>query len=102
MRQSKICPTASHGINVYTRQVQLEAEEEEENAAQADKRASQNVESITLMPPGTLSSSAEQSPNDETLSATYTVNEAIDHMGEHRCHMLARLACGALRRWLST
>ena len=86
----------------YTCQVQLEAEEEEENAAQADKRASQNVESITLMPPGTLSSSAEQPPNDENLSATYTVNEAIDHMGEPRRHMLAPLACGALRRWLST
>lgn len=57
-------------------------EEEEDRQAEASgKRRAQKLEAQALVLPGTLSSSDAQPDDDAAADATYTVNEAIDHMG---------------------
>lgn len=57
-------------------------EDEDRVAEQTSKRAGHMLEAQSLVLPGTLSSSDPAADDDTADDATYTVNEAIDHMGK--------------------
>ena len=57
-------------------------EDEDRVAERTGKRAGHMLESQSLVLPGTLSSSEPAADDDAAADATYTVNEAIDHMGK--------------------
>lgn len=55
-------------------------EDEDRVAEHSSKRTARVLEAQSLVLPGALSSSAPD--DDAAADATYTVNEAIDHMGD--------------------
>lgn len=57
-------------------------EEEDREQEQTSKRDAHKLEAQLLVLPGTLSSLAAAADDDAAADATYTVNEAIDHMGK--------------------
>lgn len=62
-------------------------------AEHSSKRTARVLEAQSLVLPGALSSSAPD--DDAAADATYTVNEAIDHMGERSAVVSGPVAAGA-------
>ena len=56
-------------------------EDEDRVAEHSSKRTARVLEARSLVLPGAQSSSAPD--DDAAADATYTVNEAIDYMGDH-------------------
>ena len=73
-------------------------EDDDRAAERAYKSTSRKQEAQALVPPGTLSLSDAPPPEDEDerTDVTYTVNEAIDHMGEKTANLLEGASAAAV------